>query len=156
LSERAYHLADMFNNFIRLFCVPHIHIKRKEVITDVRRKDLSKIITYLKTIFQCLNQPDNSFDNFTSSREDMYLIYQLALHFSPDLFIDKIFFSISQDQETFYHINEIPDQLLVKTIPSSLSIGDYSYEIERIFVFHINWLNEYYLEPMKTLTKFFH
>jgi hypothetical protein len=125
---------------------------------NVPEDDIGKIKYYLIRVCYCIDYSEmNDYLNSSSlSSDDQQFLFSLCLSLSPDLFIGKVFFPndklCSSRKERFCPIDQIGCQSIIH---KSLIIDGRTYQIKRIFLFHHQWLNQYYLDPMNRLKQRF-
>ncbi len=99
------------------------------------------------------------FTDFTNcqnlSAEQTAALLALALLFSPDLLIGKVFFPseglcLVDRQNKFYELEEATRLL---AFDNSILVGGQSKEVVKIMMFRKRWMEIHYIEPVKFLVR---
>ena len=136
--------------------------KRRTVSTTVPDNYISKLMYYLScvcTAITCDKDEDICrFTNYTKSEElsneEQKLLLTICYTFSPDVFEDKVFFHnrelCMEFSNEFYDINQVRQQLAPA---ESIPIADRTYQVIKVMVYKMSWMQKNYLEPVHGLEK---
>ena len=126
----------------------------------VADNDVARLMYYLHCVCTAIdcNNDDNirrfiDYDRWSSlSAAEQVALIALCYTFSPDVFIDKVFFNsdalCGDLGNQFYKIHQVRSQLLAA---ESIVIAGQVRRVNQIMTYKMIWMKTYYLDPMKRL-----
>jgi hypothetical protein len=137
-------------------------VKGLTILATIPDNDVAKLMYYLScvctTIISDEDEDTRRFTNYSKwaelSTEDQKLLLNLCQTFSPDVLEDKVFFHnrelCTQFDNQFYELIQIHDKLVAA---DSIDIADRTYQVTKIMVYKMTWMQKNYLEPGQRLAK---
>jgi hypothetical protein len=127
----------------------------------VPQNDTARLMYYLDCACNAVDYRDNNISRYRNynnwsqlSNEDIRLLIVLCYTLSPDIFNNKVFFHsdalCGNSSNKFYEISQISNQLLAV---QSIVIAGRSCRVNKVMTYKINWMQTYYLNPMRNLAQ---
>ena len=141
-----------------------LDIERTGTEVTVPTNDVAHLMYYLNCVcitIDCNNDADirrfTNYKNWASlSFNEQKLLVDLCEALSPDVFEDRVFFHAEelcvQCSNEFYSINQMQHQFL---IAESVMIAGRTRQVNKIMVYQMEWMRQYYIYPMQRLKRRF-
>ena len=139
-----------------------VQLKKTGVTVTVPESPTAKLMYYFDCVCSCV-EPDEdysirrlrSYNNYSSlSNEEQAKLLVLCIALSPDKLIGSIFFPAEDDaferNNDFFELSAVSTRLVVA---ESLLIGGQQKKVHKIMMFKKNWIERFYLAPLRSFTE---
>ncbi|UJR21079.1 hypothetical protein I4U23_024179 [Adineta vaga] len=126
---------------------------------SIPENDVAKLMYYFNCVCYVIEYDDTDMQRYRDfnnwyllSAREVRLLVALCYTLSPDVFDNKAFFRSdamsASDVNKFYKINEVSHQVIAA---SSIVIAGRTRKVNRIMMYKMSWMHQYYFGPMRRL-----